>query len=151
MGQYLIEYFQLDFELGLNDPPLNRTINGTFFGSYMTFTFGLSLTCLGRFYGPNCSVYCFPENSSRGHYNCLSDGSKQCLHGYTNTSSNCTTCVPADGCCELFPSDFSIIVDKLSLSLSQLQTRVTVRLQESVCASMDTLERTAKVCYNSFL
>ena len=118
VGEYLIEYFQLDFELGLNDPPLNRTINGTFFGSYMTFTFGLSLTCLGHFYGPNCSVYCRPENSSRGHYTCLSDGSKQCLHGYTNTSSDCTTCVPADGCCELFPSDFSIIVDKLSLSLS---------------------------------
>ena len=143
VGEHLIEYFQLDFELGFNDPPLNRTINGTFFGSYMTFTIDLSLTCLGHFYGPNCSVYCFPENSSRGHYTCLSDGSKQCLHGYTNTSSDCTTCVPADDCCELFPSRFSKY--SLSLSLSQIQTRVTVRLQESVCALMDTLETTAKV------
>ena len=118
VGQYLIEYFQLNFELGLNDPPLNRTINGTFFGSYMTFTIDLSLTCLDHFYGSNCSVYCRQEDSSRGHYTCLSDGSKQCLHGYTNTSSDCTTCVPADDCCELFPSRFSIIVEKFSLSLS---------------------------------
>ena len=115
VGQYLIEYFQLNFELGLNDPPLNRTINGTFFGSYMTFTIDLSLTCLGHFYGSNCRVYCRQEDSSRGHYTCLSDGSKQCLHGYTNTSSDCTTCVPADDCCELFPSG---IVETFSLSLS---------------------------------
>ena len=106
VGDHIVEYFQLDFELSLNDPPLNRTINGSFYGSHMTFTFGLSLTCLTHFYGPNCSVLCRPVDSNdQGHYRCLSDGSKQCLPGYQNTSNNCLTCVPADGCRELRPTD----------------------------------------------
>ena len=115
VGQYVIEYFQFDFELGLNDPPLNGTVEGTFYGSNMTFAFVLTLTCLGNFYGPNCSVYCKPENSSKGHYRCLDDGSKECLTGYKNVSNNCVTCVPAEGCRK---SNTFKIYSSLSLWLS---------------------------------
>ena len=100
VGEHIVEYFQLDFELGLNDPPMNLTINGSFYGSYMTFTLRLTLNCMTHFYGENCSVYCRPEDSDQGHYTCLSNGTKVCLPGYQNTSTDCTTCIPARDCRE---------------------------------------------------
>ncbi|CAI8055502.1 Protein jagged-1b [Geodia barretti] len=98
IGMHIVEYFQLDFELSVNDPPMNLTLNGSFYGSYMTFALRLTRTCLPLYYGDNCSIYCKPEDSDGGHYTCLSNGTKQCLPGYQNTSTDCTTCVPATGC-----------------------------------------------------
>ena len=96
----VIDYFVLDFTLASGDTLVNQTINGSYFGSDVTFTVSLSLRCLAYFYGPDCSMYCYPANSSEmGHYTCLSDGSKQCLPGYQNETTNCTTpCEPAVGC-----------------------------------------------------
>ena len=46
----------------------NNKINGNYFGSDVTFTVSLSLRCWTDFYGPDCSIYCYPANSSKmGH------------------------------------------------------------------------------------
>ena len=93
------DYFVLDFTLAVGERLTDQIINGRFFGSDVTFTVSLSLRCWTDFYGPDCSMYCYPANSSEmGHYTCLSDGSKQCLPGYQNETTNCTSCEPAVGC-----------------------------------------------------
>ena len=96
----VIDYFVLNFTLAVGETRVNQRIDGTFFRSDVTFTVTLNLTCPAHYYGPNCSIYCRPANSSdMGHYTCLSDGSRQCLPGYLNETTDCLTpCVPADGC-----------------------------------------------------
>ena len=100
VGDHVIDYFVLNFTLALGQTRVNQRTNGTFFRSDVTFTVSLNLTCPAHYYGPNCSIYCRPANSSdMGHYTCLSDGSRQCLPGYLNETTDCLTpCVPADGC-----------------------------------------------------
>ena len=95
----VIDYFVLDFTLAVGERLIDQKISGSYFGSAVTFTVSLSLRCLADFYGPDCTMYCYPANSSEmGHYTCLRDGSKQCLPGYQNETTNCTSCVPAVGC-----------------------------------------------------
>ena len=100
VGDHVIDYFVLNFALTVEDTSLsNQRIDGAFFGSDVTFIVSFNLACVADFYGPDCSIYCHPANSSdMGHYTCLSDGSRQCLPGYLNETTNCTSCVPADGC-----------------------------------------------------
>ena len=96
----VIDYFVLNFTLAVGETRVNQRIDGAFFRSDVTFTVTLNLTCPANSYGPNCSIYCRPANSSdMGHYTCLSDGSRQCLPGYLNEITDCLTpCAPADGC-----------------------------------------------------
>ena len=100
VGDHVIDYFVLNFTLAVGQTRVNQRIDGTFFRSDVTFTVSFNLTCSAHFYGPDCSIYCRPANSSdMGHYTCLSDGSRQCLPGYLNETTDCLTpCVPADGC-----------------------------------------------------
>ena len=98
MGSNVIDYFVFDFALVPGNTLNYQTINGTFFGSNVTFTVSFDLICTLDSYGPNC-IYCLATDSDdSGHYTCLDDGSKQCLPGYVNTSSVCTMCEPAAGC-----------------------------------------------------
>ena len=96
----VIDYFVLNFTLAVGETQVNQIINGAFFRSDVTFTVTLNLTCPAHFYSADCSIYCRPANSSdMGHYTCLSDGSRQCLPGYLNETTDCLTpCTPADGC-----------------------------------------------------
>ena len=83
----VIDHFVLNFELQAGDAPFNTTIDGTNYGSNLTFTVSLSVVCLANFYGPNCSVECIPQRSSElGFYDCLGNGSKKCLPGFTGDS-----------------------------------------------------------------
>ena len=95
----VLEYFELNFELNINDS-ITKTILGSVYQSYMIFRVIITVICRADFYGTNCGVYCKPEDSNDGgHYTCLNDGNKQCLPGYVNTSTNCITgCVPSHGC-----------------------------------------------------
>ena len=100
VGSNVIDYLVFDFELVPGNALNNQTISGTFFGSNVTFTVSFDLICTLNSYGSDCSVYCLAtDRNDSGHYTCHDDGSKQCLPGYVNTSTNCTTpCVPAVGC-----------------------------------------------------
>ncbi len=62
----------------------------------------ISLRCAESYYGPECSRQCVAEDSDVGHYTCDSEGFIVCREGYRNTSTNCTQCVPAQGCCESY-------------------------------------------------
>ena len=64
--------------------------------------FGISfgVECSAGLFGDQCSVFCEPRNDSTGHFTCGSGGERVCLEGYGNLSTNCTDCVPADGCCK---------------------------------------------------
>ena len=46
--------------------------------------------CAEFYYGTKCTKFCRPVNSCAGHYGCQSDGSKVCLPGWADVSSNCT-------------------------------------------------------------
>ena len=96
----IIDYFVFDFALVPGNSLNYQTINGTFFGSKVTFTVSFDVACTPNFYGSDCSVYCLAADSDdSGHYTCFSNGSKQCLPGYVNESTNCTTpCEPGAGC-----------------------------------------------------
>ena len=49
--------------------------------------------CKANYYGADCASYCIAtDDSVSGHYTCNSDGSKSCLAGWTNLSTNCLTC-----------------------------------------------------------
>ena len=82
-----IDYFVLNFTLAVGERLTDQIINGRFFRSDVTFTVSLSLRCWTDFHGPDCSMYCYPANSSEmGHHTCLSE-----LQGYQNETTNCTT------------------------------------------------------------
>ena len=51
--------------------------------------------CAMNFYGSSCATYCQERDDETGHYTCASDGNRECLNGYTNPMTNCTT--PEDG------------------------------------------------------
>ena len=98
MGSNIIDYLVFDFALLPGNTLNNQIINGMFFGSNVTFTVSFDLACVHNSYGSDC-IYCLAADSDdSGHYTCLSDGSKQCLPGYVNASTNCTMCEPAAGC-----------------------------------------------------
>ena len=56
--------------------------------------------CINNYYGPNCTTFCEERDDEQGHYICDSEGNIVCRDGYNDTSTNCTECIPADGCCE---------------------------------------------------
>ena len=101
-GNEVVDYLALDFSLSPGETLDNQTLSGHHFGSNVTFIVSFSLTCRANFYGSDCTVHCRPADSDElGHYSCLSDGRIQCLEGYRNETSNCTECVPAEGCRKL--------------------------------------------------
>ena len=55
---------------------------------------------LQQMYYSDCSVLCVERDDADGHYDCDHDGNKMCLEGYRNTSTDCTECVTATGCCK---------------------------------------------------
>ena len=50
------------------------------------------VTCDETYYGADCTVKCIPADSDdEGHYSCASDGSKDCLEGWSGAGTNCLT------------------------------------------------------------
>ena len=46
--------------------------------------------CQQDYYGADCSTFCVAQNDNvNGRYTCNSDGSLQCLEGFTNPQNNC--------------------------------------------------------------
>ena len=73
----------------------------TYSGNFSELDLSFRLTCMGNFYGPDCSAFCVDTNDTRGHYTCSNSGERVCLEGYQNSTTNCTECAPAEGCSEL--------------------------------------------------
>ena len=91
-------------------------------------------TCADGFNGPNCM--CMDTDDATGHYTCNQDGSIICLTGYQDETTDCTTCVPADGCCKFNILSLGLLLYILHHAL-QLQLEDTVKHLESVSAILD--------------
>ena len=93
---------QLDFALPLSNPVIDEFY---YDGAVAPITDVIPLTgehgtaqiivqmfyrCAINFYGSSCATYCQERDNDRGHYSCTSDGSRQCLNGYTDPTTNCT-------------------------------------------------------------
>ena len=56
-----------------------------------SITLQFQVVCNANYYGSNCATHCVATNNNLGHYTCASDGSKQCLSGWSNPAGNCLT------------------------------------------------------------
>lgn len=63
--------------------------------------FQINCAVMTGFYGVDCNTFCLDTNDTTGHYTCDQDGMRVCLDGYLNPATNCTECIPAEGCCKL--------------------------------------------------
>ena len=59
-----------------------------------------AVVCTNDHYGSDCGTFCVEKNDNGGHYSCDIEGNRVCKDGYQNPLTNCTQCVPLDGCCE---------------------------------------------------
>lgn len=58
----------------------------------VTMELSYRVACGLSHYGMDCSVFCEPRNDTTGHYTCNKiTGAIECLPGFTDVSSNCTT------------------------------------------------------------
>ena len=72
-------------------------------GNLSRASLGLSfqVKCAVNFFGPDCNAACQGRDDALGHFTCDPvNGRTVCLPGYQNLATNCTECVPLDGCCE---------------------------------------------------
>lgn len=88
---------------------LNLTANNGFSpsqnytGDFSVATVELSfqVCCAPDYYGLDCSTHCLARDDAEGHYTCNRDtGTFICNDGYMNETSDCTECIPANGCCK---------------------------------------------------
>ncbi len=72
------------------DSNTNRQI--TLNGIYNQILIEYSTRCAVNHYGLQCNVWCVPMNDDNsGHYTCNSQGNIECLSGYKDIETNCTT------------------------------------------------------------
>ena len=93
---------QLDFALPLSNPvidefyydgsvaPINVVVPLTGEHGTAQIIIHMFYRCAVNFYGSSCATYCQERDDDTGHYSCASDGSRQCLNGYTDPMTNCT-------------------------------------------------------------
>ena len=83
---------------------LSQSTNATFFmgqKGYGKIALKWRLRCTENHYGSNCATFCMERDDELGHYTCDSEGDIVCREGYQDPATNCTQCVPAEGCCKL--------------------------------------------------
>lgn len=97
----LIDIITIDqLSLSPSEPPTPPT-NYTGQFNVASAEFSFSVDCTFEFFGPTCENFCpLGRNDSLGRYRCDGNGSRVCIEGYADLSSNCTTCIPQEGCCE---------------------------------------------------
>ena len=88
---------------------ISATMNQLLSMRAVFFELNFELECVEGFYGTDCGVMCTPREDDLGHYTCDSTGSIECLDGFTDISTNCTQCLPLEGCCKSCHSYFSTV------------------------------------------
>ena len=68
------------------------------------------LSCTENYYGPDCATFCMEKNDEPGHYTCNSDRSIVCQPDYQDPITNCTMCIPAEGCCKCLALLYNCII-----------------------------------------
>ena len=97
-----LELFLVDINIpvGTDFSLVPETHFGLFRNDEHTIELNFKLNCVANFFGPNCITFCMERDDDQGHYTCGSDGSFVCRQGYQNPATNCTECLPAEGCCK---------------------------------------------------
>jgi len=49
----------------------------------------IRVLCKRGFFGSVCEIECSPRNDSNGHFTCAANGTRLCLPGYQDPSTNC--------------------------------------------------------------
>ena len=91
-------YIEIENLTSLSPPSPAEVFTGD--GGRVESEMQFQVNCDGNWYGPFCDVECRGRNDPGGHYQCNGEGVRECLEGYQNLETNCTECVPADGCSE---------------------------------------------------
>ena len=86
-------------QLGASPPVL---IVGAQDVGMINVSYEVAMVCTENYFGSDCTTFCEERDDEQGHYTCGNEGNIVCRDSYTDTSTNCTECIPADGCCE-FP------------------------------------------------
>ncbi len=86
--------------LGTSTGPVQYISNPRTVSGDLYLDLSITVRCADTYYGLDCSRVCVDTDSDLGHYTCDSEGSIVCSEGYRDTSTNCTECIPAEGCCE---------------------------------------------------
>lgn len=80
-------------------PSPEMEVNGSL--SRVSIAFSFQVTCVVNFFGPDCNTMCEGRDDDFGHFTCDPlTGVKICLPGYQDPDTNCTVCVPLEGCCK---------------------------------------------------
>lgn len=91
-----------ELTLSPDDPLTNSAVYMGVYG-LVALEMRFQVSCAINYYGSDCSTICMPVDDSTGHYRCTQNGTIECLSGYQNAQSNCTECIPAEGCCKFLP------------------------------------------------
>ena len=97
----LIDFIVIEQVLLSSTNPPAPLVNYTGRFNVATAEMAFSVACTYDFFGESCDLPCpSGRNDSLGRYRCDGNGSRACLEGYRDIETNCTTCIPLDGCCE---------------------------------------------------
>ncbi|XP_064382880.1 uncharacterized protein LOC135331588 isoform X2 [Halichondria panicea] len=98
----LIDFIVIEQVLLSSTNPPAPLVNYTGRFNVATAEMAFSVACTYDFFGESCDLPCpSGRNDSLGRYRCDGNGSRACLEGYRDIETNCTTCIPLDGCSEI--------------------------------------------------
>ena len=87
----LVDYFIIE------DPSFLPTNDYTTFTTYtgqhsssVTLRLRYRLRCRGNWHGYNCDIYCVDQDTDTAHLECALDGSRVCMDGWEDLSTQCT-------------------------------------------------------------
>ena len=99
-SEELIDHIFIELSLTLDDPLTDTAVPYAGVYGRATLEMRFQVSCAVNYYGTDCSIFCVDTDDNSGHYTCNSDGGIVCNEGYINETSNCTECIPSDGCCK---------------------------------------------------
>ena len=95
----LVDRFALDFSFSAGGSLADQSTYQGDFG-FISINASFQVQCINNSYGSDCGILCVERDDDQGHYTCDSEGNRVCRDGYQYPDTNCTQCVPADGCCK---------------------------------------------------
>ena len=123
----LVDYFIIEDSSFL--PTNEYTTFTTYTGQHsssVTLRLRYRLRCRGNWHGYNCDIYCVDQDTDTAHLECALDGSRVCMDGWEDLSTQCTIreFKTHTHTHDTFSTTFTIYQCSFSLSLSLGQLSV---------------------------
>lgn len=95
----LVDYFIIEDSsfLPTNEYTTFTTYTGQHSSSVM-LRLRYRLRCRGNWHGYNCDIYCVDQDTDTAHLECALDGSRVCMDGWEDLSTQCTIPICQEGC-----------------------------------------------------